>query len=236
MHVLNFIVFVCTCAGDMSSYTPGSANLTAAGSGTIPTLLPSTEDYFSIDDILASQQRVPCMFELPVYRMGFLNASSSSEHLQVGDKLELPIWLAKVLCSRRRQIVSVDLPKAYRETQRTILSADANVVDLYKLGPYYYSMGLKVLYFDHAEREELSKSLLETFSNRFRRIMDSSQNAFMVDTTPLTSKLDETERKLFEAGQKAVGEYERWERGQSHKITTSSALQGSRKRKRQPSE
>ena len=236
MHCIEFYcVFVCTRAGDMSSYTPGSGSLTAAGSGTIPTL-PSPEDYFSIDDILASQQRVPCMFELPVYRMGFLNASSSSEHLQVGDKLELPIWLAKVLCSRRRQIVSVDLPKAYRETQRTILSADANVVDLYKLGPYYYSMGLKVLYFDHADREELSKSLLETFSNRFRRIMDSSQTAFMVDTTPLTSKLDETERKLFEAGQKAVGEYERWERGQSHKITTSSALQGSRKRKRQPSE
>ena len=171
-----------------------------------------------------------------MYRLGYLNPNSNEEHLQVGTKSDLPFWLAKVLCSRRRQIVSVELPKAYREAQRDILSADANVVDLYKMGPYYYSLGVKLLYFDHIERGDLSKSLLETFLNRFRRIMDSSQNAFKEDTTPLTSKLDETERKLFQVGQKAVEEFEKWERQQSHKITTSSTIQGSRKRKREPSE
>jgi len=221
----------------MSSYTASSTTFTASGSGATSTHspLPSKEDYFSIDDILASQQRIPCMIEQPVYRMGFLNTNRSDEHLLVGTKIEFPLWLAKVLCSPRRQIVSVELPKVYREAQRSILSADANVVDLYKLGPYYYSMGLKLLYFEHVERGDLSKSLLETFLNRFRRIMDSSQNAFGVDTTPLTSRLDETERRLFRAGQETVGEYEKWERGQSHKITTSSVVQGSRKRKRQPS-
>ena len=49
------------------------------------------------------------------------------------------------------------------------------------------------------------------------------------------SKLDETERDLFRAGQHAVGELEQWERGQSHKITMATALQGSRKRKREDS-
>lgn len=211
------------------SYTPSSAPPTH-----FP--LPSSDDFFSIDDILASQQKVPCKFELPVYRLGFLNPNSSDEHIQAGTKMELPFWLAKVLCSRRRQIVSVELPKPYRDTQRDILSADANVVDLYRLGPYYYSLGVKLLYFELLERGDLSKSLLETFLNRFRRIMDSSQNAFQEDATPLTSKLDETERKLFQVGQRAVGEYERWERGLSHRLTTSSIMQGSRKRKRELSE
>jgi len=196
----------------MSSYTASSTTFTASGSGATSThsSLPPKEDYFSIDDILASQQRIPCVIEQPVYRMGFLNTNRSDEHLLVGTKIEFPLWLAKVLCSPRRQIVSVELPKVYREAQRSILSADANVVDLYKLGPYYYSMGLKLLYFEHVERGDLSKSLLETFLNRFRRIMDSSQNAFGVDTTPLTSRLDETERRLFRAGQETVGEYEKW--------------------------
>lgn len=180
--------------------------------------------------------KVPCRIELPVYRLGFLNPSSNAEHLEVGTKLELPFWLAKVLCSRRRNIVSVELPKSYKDTQRDILSADANVVDLYKLGPYYYCFGLKLLYFEHLERGDLSRSLLETFLNRFRRIMDSSQNAFRGDTTPLTTKLDETERGLFCAGQRAVEQFEKWERGQCHKLTTSSAIVNSRKRKRQPSE
>ena len=197
---------------------------------------PTTDDFFNIDDILSSQQKLPVQFELPVYRLGFLNSNSNEEHLEVGTKMELPFWLAKVLCSRRRQIVSVELPKAYREAQRDILSADANVVDLYKLGPYYYSMGIKLLYIEHIERGDLSKSLLETFLNRFRRIMDSSQNAFKEDTTPLTFRLDETERRLFQAGQIALEQFETWERGQSHRITTSSAIQCSRKRKREPSE
>lgn len=213
-----------------------SQSYSVTSSGTAPThapLPPSTEDYFSVDDILASQLKVPCCLELPVYRLGFLNPNSSDEHLETGTKLELPYWLARVLCSRRRQIVSTELPKQYREAQRHILRADANVVDLYKLGPYYYSLGVKLLHFEHPERVELSKSLLEVFLNRFRKIMDFSQNAFRQDTTPLTSKLDETERDLFRAGQQAVGELEQWERGQSHRITMATTLQGSRKRKRE---
>ena len=209
---------------------------TAVTSAPTPPSQPHQEDYFSIDDIIACQQRVPCQFELPVYRLGFLNPNSSDEHLQVGTKLELPLWLARVLCSRRRQIVSVGLPKTYREAQRDILSADANVVDLYKLGPYYYSMGVKLLCFEHLERADLSKSLLETFLNRFRWIMDSSQNAFQSDTTAMMSKLDETERELFRTGQRAVQDMEKWEKGESQKIVSSSVVQNRRKRKREPSE
>ena len=52
-------------------------------------------------------------------------------------------------------------------------------------------------------------------------------------TPHLHSKLDETERDLFRAGQQAVGELEQWERGQSHRITMATTLQGSRKRKRE---
>ena len=166
-----------------------SQSYSVTSSGSAPTHVPSlppTEDYFSVDDILASQLKLPCCLELPVYRLGFLNPNSSEEHLETGTKLELPYWLARVLCSRRRQIVSVELPKPYREAQRHILRADANVVDLYKLGPYYYSLGVKLLYFEHPERMKLSKSLLEVFLNRFRKIMDFSQNAFQQDTTPLT--------------------------------------------------
>ena len=213
----------------------GFSHSTATATGTAPSR-PPPEDFFSIDDILACHQRVPCQFELPVYRLGFLNPNSNDEHLQVGTKMEIPLWLARMLCSRRRQIVSVGLPKAYREAQRDILSADANIVDLYKLGPYYYSMGVKLLRFEHLERADLSKSLLETFLNRFRWIMDSSQNAFQSDTTSLMSKLDEKERELFRTGQRAVQDMEKWERGESHKIVSSSVVQNRRKRRREPSE
>ena len=193
---------------------------------------PPGENFFDLGDILASQQKVPCQFEQPVYRLGYLNPHSTDEHIQVGTKMELPLWLARALGGRRRNIVKIDLPKPYREQQRDILSADANVVDLYKQGPYFYSVGVKLLFFDHLERSEVAKSLLETFLNRFRRIMDTSHHAFSSDITPLTMRLDQTERLLFRTGQRSVVAMEKWERGRSHRMEASDVVQRRRKRKR----
>lgn len=194
--------------------------------------LPSEDSYFNIDDILASQQKVVVKFEMPLYRLGFLNQSTNEEHLKTGLKMELPFWLVKVLGSKARQIVTPELPKQYKGDQRASLSADANFVDVYRLGPYFYSMGVKMLCFEHLESRELSKCLLETFLNRFRQIMANSQNSYDEDTYALTSKLDEMERVLFHLGRRSTRLLEQWERGHSYKITSSLVLLGnSRKRK-----
>ncbi|KAJ7401099.1 hypothetical protein BTVI_98928 [Pitangus sulphuratus] len=43
-----------------------------------------------------------------------------------------------------------------------------------------------------------------TFINRFRRIMDSSQNAYNEDTSALVARLDELERALFQIHQAEI--------------------------------
>ena len=40
--------------------------------------------------------------------------------------------------NKAQNYVSVDVPKTFREVFREIMSADPLVVDLHKLGPYYY--------------------------------------------------------------------------------------------------
>lgn len=121
----------------------------------------SSEDYFDIDDIIASDIKIPCKFDTPVYWLGFLNKTDDSEHIGVGVNMELPIWLAVTLNSRKRHIVSVELPKCYQDNYREIIKADANVVDLHKLAPHYYTSGMKLLQLDHPDTEPLSRSLLE---------------------------------------------------------------------------
>lgn len=214
------------------TYTPSYSTGPSSSSSSNFRSLASRHDFFNLGDILASQQRIPCQFEQAVYRLGFLDSQTQGEHIESGTKMELPLWLARALGGRRRNIIKVDLPKQYREQQRDILRADANVVDLYKQGPYFYSMGVKLLFFDHLERSELAKCLLETFLNRFRRIMDTAHHAFSSDITPLTSRLDETERLLFNIGQRSVVAMEKWERGRSHRIEASDVVQR-RKRKRE---
>ena len=212
------------------SFSPFTSSASSSSSSA-----PAQDSYFSIDDILASQQKVPVQFETTVYNLGFLNPSANERNLEPGLKVELPFWLSKVLGGRKRQIVKVELPKQYRRNLREILKADAKVVDLYKMGPYYYGLGMKLLCFDQLECRELSRCLLETFLNRFRQLMDNAQHAEEADTFSLTSKLDEVERVLFHLGQRTAQQMGLWERGQSQKITSSLIVQANRKRKRRPS-
>lgn len=57
-------------------------------------------------------------------------------------------------------------------------------------------------------------------------------NAYKEEISTAMVKLDETERKLFSAGQAAVEEFDKWQKGTSHKLTTSTAIENQRKRKR----
>ncbi|CAI5781986.1 DNA replication complex GINS protein PSF3 [Podarcis raffonei] len=200
--------------------------------------LGTEESFLSLADILMSQERLPCRAEIKLPRLATVlgkaasaAAASSDNALPEGSKLEIPLWLAKGLYDNKRRILSVELPKIYKESWRTVLNADANVVDLHKLGPYYYGFGSQLLNFDSPENTELAQTILQTFIGRFRRIMDSSQNAFNEDTSVLVARLDELERALFQAGQKGLNDFQCWEKGQASQITASSLIQNYKKRK-----
>ncbi|NWR84538.1 PSF3 protein, partial [Campylorhamphus procurvoides] len=199
------------------------------------------ENFLSLDDILMSQEKLPGRAESALPRLALALGTGSAESLPEGSKLEIPLWLAKGLHDSKRRIISVELPKIYKEAWRTVFSADANVVDLHKMGPYYYGFGSQLLNFDNPENPEIAQTCvlpvsnsvyhLQTFINRFRRIMDSSQNAYNEDTSALVARLDELERALFQVGQKGLNDFQCWEKGQASQITASSLVQNYGKRK-----
>ncbi|XP_042528789.1 DNA replication complex GINS protein PSF3 isoform X2 [Dipodomys spectabilis] len=78
---------------------------------------------------------------------------------------------------------------------------------------------------------EPERALPQTFIGRFRRIMDSSQNAYNEDTSALVARLDEMERGLFHIGQKGLNDFQCWEKGQASQITASNLVQNYKKRK-----
>lgn len=190
------------------------------------------DSYFSIDDILTTQERLPCKFEVDVPRLGFLDPGADSENLASGTKMELPLWLAKAISGRRAMSVSTELPKQYREGYREILSAEASVVDLHKLGPFYYGFGSQLLQFDHPDSPDIAKMLLQTFKDRLRNLMDISQNAYNQDTSKMTARLDQMERKVFQCGQIGLNDFQKWETRETEKLKTSDMVMFHRKRKR----
>ena len=96
---------------------------------------------------------------------GYLDPSTGSKDLLPGTKLELPLWVAKFLAGHRKRLATVELPKQYGNSQRQILEADATVVDLQKLGPNYYRLGLQLMGFQFYENWDVSKSLMMVISS-----------------------------------------------------------------------
>lgn len=197
----------------------------------VPPGVGMEENFLSLDDILLSHERLPSRTECTFPRLGFLEKSSDSRDIQEGTKMEMPLFLAKGLYERKRRVVSVELPKVYKEGWRTVFNADPTVVDLHKMGPYYYGLGSQLLHFDSPENPEIAQAVLQTFIGRFRRTMDSSQNAYNEDTSALVERLDYLERALFRAGQSGLNSFQNWERGRASTITASSLVLNYRKRK-----
>lgn len=49
-------------------------------------------NYFSIEDIFVTQEKVPCETEQELQKLGFLDGSSSSNDLKANQSVELPLW------------------------------------------------------------------------------------------------------------------------------------------------
>ena len=193
---------------------------------------PTSVYYYDLDDIITMQEKVPVKFELPCYRLGFLDPSTTNEHLDSGTKMEIPCWLALKLCTGRRLIASVELPKIYNGAYREIFKADANVLDLHKMGPYFFRFGTRLLHFQHRDSGDVARAMLEVFVKRFRKVMDASHNASHQDVVKIKQKLDEFEIALFESGQSTLHDHNAWLKGHVGQLTISNTVSIQRKRKR----
>lgn len=193
-----------------------------------------TNGYFNLEDILASQERIHCKFEIEVANMGFLDSSSVDEHIKVGTKLDFPAWLVKSIYNDKFKFVNIEIPKWYKNFYHEILKADANVVDLRKMGPYYYHFGSHlVTIVDVDVGQSIAKILLWTFRNRFRKIMDLSSQTDHRDLYKSITKLDVTETEIYKAGQLDMMGFIRWQRREFCKLLPSVIVTANKnKRKR----
>ncbi|XP_022118778.1 DNA replication complex GINS protein PSF3 [Pieris rapae] len=183
--------------------------------------------YLSVTDILVSNEKVPCKFLHDLPKLGFLDPSCTDDDLKAGTSVEIPIWLAESLSSRRPPLVTVDLPKVYKETYREIFSADACTVDMHKLAQYFYELGCYVAKYDI--KGEVATTLVNTFRQRFKMILSGS---VATDSINALQPLSECERDHTVAAMATEKALSSWlKRGESL-LTTATMVANHRKRKR----
>ncbi|GJQ76755.1 hypothetical protein Trydic_g15598 [Trypoxylus dichotomus] len=188
-----------------------------------------TPNYFAIDDILATQERTPCKFLVNVPKLGSkLNPSAEEDDISAGTALELPMWLVQQLGSGRQPVVSVDLPRIFKEAYREVLKADPNAVDLHKFSLYFYELGSHAKEFD--SRGDVAEILIHSFKGRFRKIMDLAHNTSSDST--VQDSLDVLERILYNNGHKARVKLNTWLITSGIPLDAANMVINHRKRKR----
>lgn len=190
-------------------------------------------DFLSCEDISAQSQKVTCCFLRQVNGIGFIDPSSESPDVPANTKLELPLWLAKVLYARK--LIDIEVPKGYNETYREILDADAAVVDLHKLGPDYYKFGQHLLTLGVKDGADMAKSLVSAFHQRFHMILDYAMNCTMdtqMEMLKFQSQLDNSELRLLNSGRKAADSFKQWENRTGDKMLANEMVSTLSKKKK----
>jgi len=190
-------------------------------------------DYFSIEAILCQEEKVPITFKVDVHKLGYLDPGSADEDIHAGSRIEVPLWLARTLCSRN--IADISWPKGYTQRFLSNLKADPSVVSLGTVAPFFYDVAMELAKFwpeDDGEAQKLLETLQSAKVARYRYILDKCQNMRNADLHEVTRRLTFAEKKLFDVGYVATTEFEAWKNRRTDQLTKSSILlSNSRKRK-----
>lgn len=194
-------------------------------------------NYLDLDDIFAQTQTVEAQFLLDIPGLEFLS-SSNTEEIKQGTEIMLPFWMAKVLYTY--SMIDIKLPRAYTPDFIETLSAEADVVDLHKVGPDYYRFGKLLLglkrekgnnlevYMPDGQRNkfrreegqtlenrrQIQHSLIDTFHKRRHKLLDysttSSARDVHHDYCSFVTRLDSMEKRLFQIARRQVEEIDKW--------------------------
>eukprot|EP00095_Tigriopus_kingsejongensis_P000621 maker-scaffold275_size226830-snap-gene-0.22 protein:Tk00621 transcript:maker-scaffold275_size226830-snap-gene-0.22-mRNA-1 annotation:"dna replication complex gins protein psf3" len=195
--------------------------------------------YFSFDDLLASQERLPLKTRTLVTGCAFLAPSQAthtdeeeeeeeeedmitedgparppSQDLKAGVKMELPLWMALSLL-RAKVVLQVGVPPIFTLERRPILRADPMSLNLAKVGPrHFYRLGAKLIKFQHPHLgdgdDHLGSVLVDMMMKRFRYILDGSQHCEMNSSSRETDILDQIEKELFQVGKDSRKQIQDW--------------------------
>jgi len=182
-------------------------------------------DYFSIDAILAENQKIHCTFKLDVPGMGHLGGGSD-KHIKALTKVPLPMWLAYIFLYS--DWADVATPVAFGTRVRNALRAEPRSVKLSSLvgaGGLWYGFG-KIIADILTEEQglELETVLTQTFRGRLTEVIDQAQHFAALGpaggggassdvTQSFREGLDGTERELFLLAQESVRQTKRWYEG-----------------------
>lgn len=103
------------------------------------------DDYYSIESILAENQKIQCTFKVPVPDMGHLDGGNERD-VKVQSKIQIPMWMAFILVYS--DYADFNIPPAFAARVRNAINAEPKSVKLSNLvgqGHTWYGLGQMIM-------------------------------------------------------------------------------------------
>ncbi|KAK0467939.1 uncharacterized protein EV420DRAFT_436380 [Desarmillaria tabescens] len=181
------------------------------------------DDYFSIDSILADNQKIQCIFSKKIPDLGHLWGGSERDIAAQG-KYQIPIWMAYIVIYS--DWADFNIPTPFGNRVRNALNAEPRSVRLSSLvgaGGLWYGFGKTIMdMLSDEQANEMSQMLTKTFRERLVEVIDQAQHFAALgpagggggstgDTAQAFREgLDGTERELFVLAQESAKRTKKW--------------------------
>lgn len=187
------------------------------------------QNYYSIPDILVTQEKIPCVAKTLLHGIGTLDPTFDRPNVDRGERIELPLWYAVYQSrSSKSSTLTFQVPEIYKSRLKEICEADALSVDLGRLNKYFYTFGQYVVPFDNSRT--LAPMLYETCRTRCRSLIDLSKDG----TRELknSQKFEFIESLLYLIGCQAHESFTKWLRGRTELLHAPIMVSNHQKRQR----
>nr|CBE67063.1 CG2222-PA [Drosophila phaeopleura] len=184
-------------------------------------------NYYSIEDIFVTQEKVECRVNTKLQRMGFLDSGADTDDLEPNRTVNLPLWYIKEL-KVNNAYFTVSIPEIYRNVHKAVCEAETTHIELGRLHPYFYEFGRYLTPYDR--NHVVGRIIFETLRQRVRHLLDISKS----DSNQAKSehRLDNIEAKLHEAGVRTNSQYIHWLQMTGNQIRTSQLVEEHQKKRR----
>lgn len=168
-------------------------------------------DYYDIDDILATGEKVPCIFNISVPGLGYLEGNPGKP-INEGTKVELPLWLAEQLAHLDAPdgtpFILLLEPESLNVKVRNAIRTDPVALDVHSILPNYYKMAEK--YCSFFSDEELSEIIKQMIKERSLEIYSYANNSSKQMNSRFMLSLDEFEKRLFKLASESNRQMKNW--------------------------
>ncbi|KAG8813279.1 DNA replication protein [Serendipita sp. 411] len=179
-------------------------------------------EYYSLEAILAENQKIECTFKLDIPGLGYLD-NGADEDLKALTKLQLPYWLAPTVLYA--DWAEFNMPRPFNSLVQNALIAEARSVKIGALvgenGRWYTFGKMVVDLLNDPQAKELADILKLTLKGRLPDLMDQSQHFTGTASAAARSSgdevgaefrsgLDATERELFVLAQDSARLVKAW--------------------------